>query len=446
MADALKDPNIVKRFCFCSNDDSVIPKEIAQLKNLEYLQIRGTKIDSFPSEILELSHLRIIELIDAAALQQFPIIITKLTSIKELNIISTNIKAIPSSIGELKNLETLILIGEFTYLPPEISKLEKLTYFRIEVNLDKLPITFGALKNLKVLDISNSKIGYLPESIYNLKSLHAFIARGATISSIPYDFVELDSLKLIDISNANFTDRYYCIYLLSKLSNLDSLDISGLGLNYLPNELCELKNLKYLNLENNYLKELPRNFSNLQSLTSLDLSGNSFKEIPYNPYRANTSEIPAEIYKLKTIERLDLSDCNIEYLGDSIKYLTNLTEINLDYNLFCEIPEELYFLDQISSISLSNNSISRIDENIRKFSNLEYLDLSGNPLCGELPESISTLKKLRSFYLKQPDENENNSTKIYKECGYSNYNQKCFFTSEQKLKMEKLLPLCNITF
>jgi len=133
-------------------------------------------------------------------------------------------------------------------------------------------------------------------------------------------------------------------------------------------------------------------------------------------------------------------------IKSNLKYLTNLTEINLDYNLFCEIPEELYFLDQISSISLSNNSISRIDENIRKFSNLEYLDLSGNPLCGELPESISTLKKLRSFYLKQPDENENNSTKIYKECGYSNYNQKCFFTSEQKLKMEKLLPLCNITF
>ena len=56
------------------------------------------------------------------------------------------------------------------------------------------------------------------------------------------------------------------------LQNLQFLDLSGLGLTVLPDEMCNLSSLNILILKGNNLNALPNKFSDLENLQTLDLS------------------------------------------------------------------------------------------------------------------------------------------------------------------------------
>jgi len=64
------------------------------------------------------------------------------------------------------------------------------------------------------------------------------------------------------------------------ISQEDYLDLSGLGLTELPQEISQLTQLKYLNLENNQLSIFPIIICNLRNLNGLYLEGNPIKDLP----------------------------------------------------------------------------------------------------------------------------------------------------------------------
>lgn len=100
---------------------------------------------------------------------------------------------------------------------------------------------------------------------------------------------------------------------ISLLTNLQSLDLTGLGLVSLPDELCLLNNLKTLVLRGNNLKSLPDAFKNLRNLTVLDLSRN------------NWAEFPNQIQEITGLTYLNLSYCSFPHLPGW------LLELNIDY-------------------------------------------------------------------------------------------------------------------
>lgn len=86
------------------------------------------------------------------------------------------------------------------------------------------------------------------------------------------------------------------------LRNLKTLNLMGIGLSDLPDELCELESLQELILSGNNLSELPKRFPELKNLKILDLSQN----------RWNT--FPNEIKPLKELVYLNISDCSFPNL------------------------------------------------------------------------------------------------------------------------------------
>ena len=66
---------------------------------------------------------------------------------------------------------------------------------------------------------------------------------------------------------------------IKEAAEIKRLDLSGLGLESLPDELGLLNDLVILNLANNKLTELPQNFSSLKKLNNLDLRRNYFKKL-----------------------------------------------------------------------------------------------------------------------------------------------------------------------
>jgi Leucine-rich repeat (LRR) protein len=67
---------------------------------------------------------------------------------------------------------------------------------------------------------------------------------------------------------------------LNNAENLEYLNVSGIGLEKVPEEIGNLKNLKSLYLENNRLKNLPKEIGNLENLGYLNLENNSLKNVP----------------------------------------------------------------------------------------------------------------------------------------------------------------------
>jgi GTPase SAR1 family protein len=110
-----------------------------------------------------------------------------LKSLERLDLRSTNIRDLPPEIGELISL-TELLIGKGRFgagsvsiagenhiasLPSEIGKLLSLQWLALgnSYELHQLPDSIGQLKELRGLNVSNSRISDLPESIAHLEKL-----------------------------------------------------------------------------------------------------------------------------------------------------------------------------------------------------------------------------------------------------------------------------------
>ncbi|MFH1286807.1 MAG: leucine-rich repeat domain-containing protein [Candidatus Magasanikbacteria bacterium] len=107
----------------------------------------------------------------------------------------------------------------------------------------------------------------------------------------------------------------------------------------------EIANSLKLDLSNQELKEIPADVFKNKKLEELDLSGNEIG-----------GAIPAEINKLKNLKVLDLSD-----------------------NIMTGVPAEVGQLEDLELLDLSNNGITGLPHEIGNLKKLKWLRLSGNP-------------------------------------------------------------------
>ncbi|MFW9822086.1 MAG: hypothetical protein ACFFE4_04080 [Candidatus Thorarchaeota archaeon] len=91
---------------------------------------------------------------------------------------------------------------------------------------------------------------------------------------IPYTFNILSDLP------KNFLPNTYKPLYSIKNGRVHFLNLSGYGLNSIPDSIKILSSLKYLNLSFNKLENLPDSVSLLPNLRYLNISHNNFKEIP----------------------------------------------------------------------------------------------------------------------------------------------------------------------
>ncbi|GKB43128.1 disease resistance TIR-NBS-LRR class family protein [Tanacetum coccineum] len=136
------------------------PKDLGQLESLESLALWATKIKHIPDSICMLKSLKSLTVYDRDLLEK-----------------------LPEDIGQLECLETLhVTSKKIEYLPDSICMLKRLKWLNVEAcrHLGKLPEDIGQLKFLEILDllecleelnIVDSGISDLPQSIFGLKGL-----------------------------------------------------------------------------------------------------------------------------------------------------------------------------------------------------------------------------------------------------------------------------------
>lgn len=152
---------------------------------------------------------------------------------------------------------------------------------------------------------------------------------------------------------------------ISKLVNLERLDLSGNKISTLTPVLFKMKKLKYLNLTGNLLRSLPPAIGDLNNLEELEIAFNEIAALP------------------KEIARL-----------------TKLTRIAAAKNNLHDLPEEMGSLQHLSILDFTYNHFTALPQVLCKLKNLKALDVSFNKQLGSYPAGIKNLQSLKIFGLK----------------------------------------------
>ncbi|XP_057458134.1 receptor-like protein 7 [Lotus japonicus] len=177
----------------------------------------------------------------------------------------------------------------------------------------------------------------------------------------------------------------------SALFNLQNLQTLNLAFNdfhsVIPLELFNLKNLMYLNFSMaGFQGKIPKEISQLKRLVILDLSSNNL----FGP-------IDSSLADLKSLSILQLSHNNLSStVPDSFANFSNLTTLHLiNCSLNGYFPKEIFHIKTLEVLDVSENKFLHGSfPNFTPSWSLHNLDVSHTNFSGQIPESISNLKKL----------------------------------------------------
>eukprot|EP00249_Psilotum_nudum_P013002 c24096_g2_i2 orf=674-1474(-) len=135
--------------------------------------------------------------------------------------------------------------------------------------------------------------------------------------------------------------------------------------------------------------------SNLKSLPSevLDL-GRSVRTLDATHNRL--VDLPVEISGLVNLQRLMLSENQLQRLPSTLGRLQSLKVLTLDENRLTTLPDELGLLVRLERLSISRNSVSSLPSIIGSLRNLTLLNVSHNRLR-YLPESLGSCFSLEEL-------------------------------------------------
>ncbi|XP_054816965.1 disease resistance-like protein DSC1 [Prosopis cineraria] len=254
------------------------------MENLKFLDFSHSK------QLIEARHLSTFPKLERLVLEgckelvQIDLSLGQLKGLVEVNFKDCkNLKSLPREL-EMASLREFVLCG--------CTKVKKLPNFG------------ECMENLVVLDVKETSIAELPESLGSLTNLETLDLRGCqNLVNLPHNIQKLKCLKVLDI--------FSC-------SNLSKL----------PKSLNENKALEKLDASGTTITEVPSSVGSLEKLKKLSLHPNK------------GLKLPTSIFSVKSLVELDLSQCNIEdgILPSDLSGLSSLWKLDLSGNNFTNLP------------------------------------------------------------------------------------------------------------
>ena len=197
----------------------------------------------------------------------------------------------------------------------------------------------------------------------------------------------LHNLQSLDLSNCNLQDRL-SEEAFRNASKLRVLNLSGnpMFAAELTAVLRHLPKLHELSLSNCSLRRLPEAFENLEHLEVLDISHNPLSDA-----------FVRLLNPLKSLEYLDMSYCNLGYVGNNtFTLMTSLKKLIMSGNALHTLEQGLFTnLTRLQSLELNDCGLKNpIDPKVfgdRVYANIIELKLSKNPLI--VPEDGALVPK-----------------------------------------------------
>jgi Leucine-rich repeat (LRR) protein len=205
-----------------------------------------------------------------------------------------------------------------------------------------------------------------------LKQLEFLDLRGLHIKDLPEDICHLSALQFLDLSNCQ-------------------------QLRSLPSKIGELKNLKYLNLEYCLtLRVIPHEISQLTSLNTLST--------PYGQLSLE-AESEASIWSLKGLGNLTTLSTGVQEGTTSSGIREGIMGTWLEMRHFCfcfsghkDLPRDMQNMRKLQSFIMFQYHGLSLPDYTYKFHHLEYLQLWDCPHLREL-SPLERLPNLKSFKL-----------------------------------------------
>lgn len=351
-----------------------LPKEIGKLKNLQYLYIANSSLESLPEEVAQLTACTDLEIYNCPKLRKFPMAITRMPELVSINI-SANLQW--SAADFYEGMKALAK-------GPSREKLQ-IMYARYN-NLPELPAEFANFKKMSLLDLAYNKI----------TKLHAL---GEDVS-----FVQL--------------------YLDNNL--IENFPVDEYGY------FCGYDDMETFSAKFNRLKKVPNIFSSKSKyiMKSVDFTGNDItgcegeENGTYNGINAETLTLALNPNMKKyplafaqsnsLISYIILRACNIEEIPEGAFTYENsvdLVSLDLSYNKLTDLPREMHAgnMPYLYGIELSFNCFSEFPyepldaSGLTVFGIRSQRDADGNRCLKEWPTGLFQHTGLRGFYIGSND-------------------------------------------
>ncbi|ESQ55465.1 hypothetical protein EUTSA_v10024294mg [Eutrema salsugineum] len=301
---------------------------------------------------------------------------------------------------------------------------------------------FEQMTDLKVLALFDPTVEGLTGYLKDLIQLRVLVIRNCDLLSDIEELRSLQWLQVLEISGASSLETISDDFFAS-MSELQSLNLSGLRIKHLPSSISQLKNLQSLILRDcPVLEHLPdiqeleklevvdvrgshnlktcfgerfdtrrnQTFSRLRQLQLLDFSKSKIKRLPMFHAVAdmlhsltrlslhncsNLTKLP-NLKPLSGLQILDLSGTTslVDIATVCFEQKEELKILNLSGTKLTELPSTIFVLSNLSQILLRGSSNLKAIPNVEGLTSLEVFDVSG---CTELHTIEGSFKDM--FYL-----------------------------------------------
>ncbi|KAI4313045.1 hypothetical protein MLD38_037822 [Melastoma candidum] len=208
-----------------------VPESIGRLGSLRKLNLQHNNIRRLPASICDLKNLQVLDASWNPLNEGIPEEIGSLSTLEYLDLSHSKVRFLPATVSQLSSLKSLILqhcdmLQELPGLPTSLTVLDASV-----CPLEKgIPEEIGSLSALEYLNLSCSKIRFLPARVSQLSSLKSLILHDCDIlrelPGLPTSLIVLDA-------SVCPPDRGIQEEICS-LSALEQLDISGSKIRILP--------------------------------------------------------------------------------------------------------------------------------------------------------------------------------------------------------------------